>query len=204
MSGYPYCRPDIARSLCDALRDDPFYATLERTIKACPGHEGMVRYMDFSMCEAERYGELVLHEGPEGRTCGASVWSRPLGDAAGRDMKRRKREFLSEQLGMSSLEAYNAIVGFMSGQSAPLVAQDAWYLSIVGIAPAFQGRGLGPGLITRVLARTDGLGADTYLETFTPRNIPFYERLGYVIADVIREPTTRAEYAIMVRPARPA
>ena len=47
-------------------------------------------------------------------------------------------------------------------------------LSIIGILPEFQGQGFGGGLVGPVLNRADQSGVPTYLETFTPRNITFY------------------------------
>ena len=77
---------------------------------------------------------------------------------------------------------------------------DIWYLSIVGVLPDYQGRGLGGELIRPVLAQTDAIGVATYLETFTPRNMSFYERLGYREAGSFEEPTIGDRYWLMLRP----
>ena len=75
----------------------------------------------------------------------------------------------------------------------------AWYLSIVGIFPAFQNQGLGNSLIGAILEQADRTGVATFLETFTPRNEPFYQRLGYRVSGRFFEPTIAANYALMVR-----
>jgi GNAT superfamily N-acetyltransferase len=90
----------------------------------------------------------------------------------------------------------------MSDKTTPLVQEEAWYLSIIGVLPAFQGRGLGAGLVENVLACTDPAGIPTYLETFTPRTISFYNRLGYRVVDCFKEPRTEANYWVMVRDAQ--
>lgn len=200
MNPYTFHNKPVAQTLYQALRDDPFYITMEHSVTAASPEEGMLKYMDYSMQEGECFGELFL---PAEQSHGASIWSKPLDGAAAREMKKRKKQFLQEQLGAQSLETYTAIVDYMAEQAAPLIGEEDWYLSIVGVSPTLQGRGIGPGLINRVLEKTDCLGANTFLETFTPRTISFYERLGFVVAGEFLEPTTQAGYALMIREAQP-
>jgi ribosomal protein S18 acetylase RimI-like enzyme len=54
-----------------------------------------------------------------------------------------------------------------------------WYLSMIGVDPIAQGKGLGAELMRYALARCDQDGALAYLETANPRNIPLYERFGF-------------------------
>ena len=87
----------------------------------------------------------------------------------------------------------------MAQKTSSTIPKDAWYLSIIGVLPQFQGKGLGAELIDSVLKDTDLQGIPTYLETFTPRTISFYKKLGYKPVKSVREPTTNAEYWILVR-----
>jgi ribosomal protein S18 acetylase RimI-like enzyme len=75
----------------------------------------------------------------------------------------------------------------------------AWYLSIIAVDPALQDRGLGRKLLEPTLAETDRVSATCYLETFSPRNVFLYERIGFTTRARFFEPTTRADYAVMVR-----
>ena len=59
-----------------------------------------------------------------------------------------------------------------------------WYLGFLGVAPAKQGRGLGPRLLEPVLQRCDAEGTAAYLETSNASNLPLYQRQGF---DVIGE-----------------
>jgi GNAT superfamily N-acetyltransferase len=102
-------------------------------------------------------------------------------------------------MGTASATRYQGIADFMSRQSAALVDASAWYLSIVGVLPAWQNRGLGGALIAPVLEQADRAGVPTFLETFTPRNEPFYQRLGYRVAGTFFEPTIGAHYSLMLR-----
>lgn len=191
-----------AEALYEALCGDAFYITMEASVHGRgPAKEAMLKYMEFSMGEGEKYGELYM---PASHDYGVSIWAKPLGRELEARKNHEKKMFLQDEMGEKSLETYQAIVGFMSAQAEPLVDQKAWYLSILGILPEFQGRGLGPGLIQTVLKKTDALGVSTYLETFTPRNIPFYQRLGYRETRFVDEPETGSEYCLMIREPSPA
>jgi len=186
-----------AEALHQALCDDAFYITMEDSIQgqASP-HEVMLRYMEFSMCEAKKNGVLFF---PEDHDHGVSIWSKPISQELEIKRNHEKKSFLLNHMGENSLRVYTQIVDFMAGKAESYIGKESWYLSIVGILPEFQGHGLGPGLIYNVLKKTDAINAPTYLETFTPRNMTFYKRLGYQEIKSFYEPITRAEYWLMVR-----
>ncbi len=54
-----------------------------------------------------------------------------------------------------------------------------WYLPLIGVDPAHQGRGLGAALMRHATERFDDEGAIAYLESSNPRNISLYERHGF-------------------------
>ena len=54
-----------------------------------------------------------------------------------------------------------------------------WYLPLIGVDPAHQGKGLGEALMTYALAQCDREHVPAYLESSSPRNIPFYRRQGF-------------------------
>ena len=187
-----------SETLYQALADDPFYRALERNV-ACRDNarEAMLCYFDYSICEADRFGHLCR---PSDKPVGVSLWSVPLGKTGKSQKQNGKSAAIRSRMGLRCLEVYQQIGTFMSAASAPLIAETDWYLSIVGVSPEFQGRGLGAELINPVLATTDARGISTYLETFTARNMPFYNRLGYRIAGRFSEPVTQADYWLMRRP----
>jgi hypothetical protein len=194
---YTYKYKELASALYEALIPDPFYIELLRDI---PGGEPekreiLMRYMDYSMTEAEKYGQLTI---AGNIPYGAAIWSKPLDTETDNEKSLLKKDFIKKYMGESSLNAYLTIVSFMSEQLDPIL-YDAWYLSIAGIKPSHQGRGLGANLLMEMLNETDKNGISTYLETFTPRNIRFYERVGYKIAKEVSEPVTGCPYWIMIR-----
>ena len=189
-----------AEALAAALVEDDFYITLKATV-ARAGHDdpelALVHYLDYSMLEAERYGRLHF---PPDHAYGVCVWSTPVTAEVASERARYKKDFLLNHLGADYTAVYSNVVEFMSAQSDARIAADDWYLSIVGILPEFQNRGFGGALLCNALAETDRLGVATYLETFTPRNEAFYERLGYRVTARFEEPTIGASYALMHRP----
>jgi ribosomal protein S18 acetylase RimI-like enzyme len=60
---------------------------------------------------------------------------------------------------------------------------DHWYLAFVGVAPAWQGRGIGAALLQPALARCDADGTPAYLEASTERNRALYERHGFELME---------------------
>ncbi|HEY6599440.1 MAG TPA: GNAT family N-acetyltransferase [Pseudomonadales bacterium] len=56
-----------------------------------------------------------------------------------------------------------------------------WYLPLIGVDPALQGRGYGAALMRHAAQKFDRDGAVAYLESSNPRNIPLYQRHGFEI-----------------------
>lgn len=54
-----------------------------------------------------------------------------------------------------------------------------WYLPFVGVEPMQQCRGLGARLLGPILERCNDERLPAYLESTNPRNVPFYESLGF-------------------------
>lgn len=54
-----------------------------------------------------------------------------------------------------------------------------WYLPLIGVDVALQGRGIGSTLLQHSLAVCDRLGLPAYLEATSPGNAALYERHGF-------------------------
>ena len=67
-------------------------------------------------------------------------------------------------------------------------SQPHYYLSMLGVEPAAQGRGLGSRLLRPMLDRMDGEGVPGYLESSSPRNIDFYARHGFRVTGEVKLP----------------
>jgi GNAT superfamily N-acetyltransferase len=180
------------------LNDDPFYLALtadcEEDVAARVSL--LSQYFEYSLQEARRTGRCVVHEDP---ALGAAAWllpRTPEGDAA---EASQKAAYLAGLLGPRGWDNYRRIIEFMSNRSKPLIPTGAWYLTIIGVHPSAQGRGIGGQLLRPTLAQATRVGAHAFLETFTPRNLAFYERAGFAPLAQFVEPTTRAPYVLMRR-----
>jgi GNAT superfamily N-acetyltransferase len=58
--------------------------------------------------------------------------------------------------------------------------EPCWYLPLIGVDPIHQGRGHGGALLRYALEQCDRDGTPAYLESSNPRNVPLYERHGFV------------------------
>ena len=195
-------RRAVAVALYHALTKDPFYRTIAGAQRHDPSifETALVRYFEYALDEAEAIGRLVVDD----EQLGAAAWFLPIAPRVAHEAKTKKERVLYEVLSEAGLVAYQQITEFMSQQrSRVCIASNAWYLSIIGIAPQAQGRGLGRKLLEPMLAEADAATASCYLETFSMRNVTFYTRLGFGVVGMPHEPTTGAHYAIMLRRPHP-
>ncbi|MGI5940274.1 MAG: GNAT family N-acetyltransferase [Thermoleophilia bacterium] len=184
-------------SLVDCLRHDPFYAAItvdfagdERARREVLGH-----YFDYSMSEARRLGKCVVASDV---SHGAALWLWPAQTDVV-PVVQAKTTFLEGVLGPRGMEHYRRLIEFMEPRAEAVVDASAWYLSIVGVLPQVQGRGIGSRLLQPTLLEADRAGVPIYLETFSPRSLRFYERLGFKSLASHVEPGSGGEYVIMQR-----
>lgn len=188
-----------AAAVAEALLPDPFYLAITVDHADDPARRLAVlgAYVDQALDEAPTVGVCTRAEPAH---AGAAIWHLPQAPEVAARADAAKRAQLGVLLGPRGLASYRAIVDFMAPHALRAVPQDAWYLSIVGIAPARQGQGLGARLLAPMLARATAQRRACYLETFTSRNLPFYERLGFRSVAAVREPVSGAGHRIMLRP----
>jgi len=58
-----------------------------------------------------------------------------------------------------------------------------WYLWVLGVAPGFQGQGIGSRLLSYGLERVDAQHLPCYLDVNNPRNIPLYQKFGFEVVE---------------------
>jgi len=188
----PACESAVA-----ALEDDPFCRSI------CVGYRetsrrraALAEYFNYSIQEGSTIGRCVHLADPR---LGVAVWLLPQSVEVKVRSRTNKRAFLESALTAEGCRNYYQVVEFMSAKSKSLVDHCSWYLSIIAVDPAVQGRGLGRKLLESTIAEADRCSATCYLETFTPRSISFYNRLGFEIRGRFAEPTTSAEYVLTER-----
>jgi ribosomal protein S18 acetylase RimI-like enzyme len=77
-----------------------------------------------------------------------------------------------------------------------------WYLPLIGVDPAYQGKGYGSALLRATTDRFDREGAVAYLESSNPRNIPLYERHGFEQVGRIQAGSSPEVVPMIRRPRR--
>jgi ribosomal protein S18 acetylase RimI-like enzyme len=186
-------------SVVAALEHDPFYRSIcAGSVWDAARRAVLMQYFAYSIQEGRDLGRCVHL--PD-RTLGVAVWLLPQTPDVQARAAHDKRVFLEATLDAEGCANYARIVRYMHTQAASVVGEDAWYLSIVAVDPAAQGQGFGRKLLEPTIVEADSACATCYLETFSPRAISFYERLGFVTRARFAEPTTGADYAVMVRQA---
>lgn len=115
--------------------------------------------------------------------------------------RRSAAVWLPPDVELATAEDYRAAAAIVASHSSPEHAADVfaaiasagahrpstpnWQLMYVGVMPEAQGRGEGRVALTSVLRTCDEQAFPAYLHSTNPRNLSFYERLGFrVIAEV--------------------
>ena len=201
-SPFPAETSRTARSLAAALISDPFY----RTVTVACGDDEAARlamleaYFALALAEGEQAGRVDL----AGDVCnevgnGAAIWTTDTPTALRQAAYAQREAALRMLLGEQGYAHFTAIVENMEHALAPHGLQDAWYLSIAGIAPDAQGQGLGASVLGPGLAAVDAARAACFLETYNERSLPFYGRLGFVVVGRYAEGVTGCDYWLMLR-----
>ncbi len=147
---------------------------------------------------AQAFGGRAFEYGTafySGTFVGAALWLPP---GTGPD-EETLLALLTETLRESEKQAAFAVFEQM-GSYHP--AEPHWYLPLIGVLPAMQGKGHGSALMQRVLRQCDRDGTLAYLESSNPRNIPFYERHGFELLGTIQVETSPPIYPMLRRPGR--
>jgi GNAT superfamily N-acetyltransferase len=173
--------PAAARALARALHDDPGWIYTFPDERVRPGKmEAMIAtvlrgiYLHHDEC-------WTIDDGAD-RVAGAALWD-PPGEhelPIGRALRIAPRlAWLMGRRLRAGVEVFRQME-----RRHPI--EPHWYLALLGIDPAFQGRGLGPRLIAPILDLCDQDRLLCWLESANPRNHAFYRRAGFEVADVHR------------------
>lgn len=75
-----------------------------------------------------------------------------------------------------------------------------YYLPIIGVDPAWQGKGLGSALLRPMCERCDREGMPAYLEATSPRNRACYERNGFEVTQEVSVADSPTFFAMWRKP----
>ncbi len=83
-----------------------------------------------------------------------------------------------------------------------LAPEPHWYLWLIGVEPAQQGRGTGSALIAPMIERADRDRLPCYLETHKERNLTFYRKHGFEVVHAADMPHGGPPFWCLKRAAR--
>ena len=169
--------PGVGDVLTRAFGDDPLVRWLFRTSADDPA--GSVTGPGFfapAVAAGRRRGHTYVADGPDG-IAAAAVWGPP--DVPVLD--ERDGEILAAAIGThggdGALARFAELVEL--GRARHPDDRPHFYLFLLGAA--LPGRGAGAVALRPVLERCDADGLGAYLESSNPRNVGFYERLGFEV-----------------------
>lgn len=122
------------------------------------------------------YGDVWAATTGHGALAAVAVWlrpDRPVPDRLWESLAPREAELAGDRY--AAMRAADAACASLRDDSP------AFFLATVGVRPERQNAGLGAAVLRPGLDEADRCGLPARLETSTPANIRFYERLGFAV-----------------------
>jgi len=173
-----------ARVLADAFAGDPLFRFL------CPSdarREAFLRHFQRTVVRlflSAAEGRVVLDDGV---VLGVALVAPP--GRSNPPFLDRCRFFLANLLAppgvRAPLRSFVAGLGLLDEVERHHYPQPHWYLGVLGVSPAAQGRGVGRALLDEVFRLGDADGLPVYLETTHAPNVPLYEHVGFEVLERI-------------------
>jgi ribosomal protein S18 acetylase RimI-like enzyme len=174
---------EAAQALTEAFIDDPLQSYTFPDVavrqRSSPAHFAALL----------RYGLLaghVLTAAEHG--AGASVWLPPGSQGTPEMAEQSGLTKLPELLGAEAARRFGSVIEFVEAFHHRVMPDPHWYTMVLGVSPAFQGQGYGRALLQPFLEQASRDGVSCYLETTQPRNVGFYQRMGFWVLDEQVEP----------------
>lgn len=163
--------PALHGALLAAFAEDPLHNWLYPTDG--PAAHG---WFDVALRGGLRRGHTYcLAEDP---AAGAAIWSPP---DVGNLTRAEVHEIVEAMRSQFGEEGVARFISMGTTVSAQHPTEPHFYLFVIGVAPTHRGRQIGGELVAPALAICDAQGWPAYLESSNPRNVSFYERLGFQV-----------------------
>ena len=104
--------------------------------------------------------------------------------------------------GPEAFARFKAFATDLGEVAGSLSVEPHWHLAWLCVEPSQQGRGIGSALVRQVTNRADAEGVSCTLFTFTPRNVPIYEHLGFQVTLDTTLPRSGLRLWVMAHPPR--
>ncbi|HEY5876376.1 MAG TPA: GNAT family N-acetyltransferase [Ilumatobacteraceae bacterium] len=179
----------------DAFSADPYLRWIQPDDRAWPAFGGA--WMTF-------IAELVFERGHTYLADPADVavaWIPPDVALVGPPEVERGRSIIAEHAGEARADAAFATIIAARGHA---VEDSHWTLQYLGVLTSRQGAGLGASAVAPILAVCDAERLPCGLVSTNPRNVSFYERLGFRVTAEVATPDGAATLRPMYRAPAPA
>lgn len=179
----------------DAFQDDPFISYVfpdldERKSKSPKYWKIMIHY-------AFLYGEVYA---TSNKLEGVVAWlPSAMNDFSLIRTIRSGGLKLPWLIGSSAFKRLNQCVGWVLDRQKKVAPQQHIYLNALCVAPDHQGKGFSNLLLKSMFDRLDKENLPCYMETQKSHILPFYERLGFEVADKEQIPGTGLTNWAMIR-----
>jgi ribosomal protein S18 acetylase RimI-like enzyme len=185
--------PEMARVLARAFDADPFYVWLvrqdgPREARMRRTFENMARLLSVDL--QETYTTSAVDA--------AAIWKPPGESRLSIWKQLALLPAFAQATGWTRLPRLLRMMEYMEALHNELVPQPHFYLSVLGVDPDSQRRGLGSLLLQPVLSRCDKTDTKAFLETSHPDNLPFYARHGFELVREVKRPDW-PDFWLMVR-----
>lgn len=131
----------------------------------------------------------------------ATIWFPPVDPDDDADAKERRRQLDALIERTASTEGNDDLFAAMGEMGKWHPSDPHWYLFSIGVDPHRQNEGLGSVLMEHALPKCDSNGIMSYLESSNPRNVPFYQRHGFDVLQVVQVGSSPT-FTLMVREPR--
>ena len=106
-------------------------------------------------------------------------------------------------MGLASMRRFHAMYSVVEPMIERATREPCWLLQLIAVDPASQGQGLGGSLMRPVLEEADATGVSCYLESGNERNLSFYLRHGFEIAEEVQVPDGPRVWGMLRKPSSP-
>lgn len=159
------------------------------------------RYLDGD-CRDSLPHDGLLGVTIDGQTVGAAAWLPPEAYPIPLGRQLMQAALLAPALPWGIGAAREARRG-QTANRARHPHEPHFFLRAVGVAPSFQGRGVGAALINHQIDIADARGIGCYLTTAKESNVSFYSRFGFETTDVYHPTASWPTVWAMWRPPHP-
>lgn len=168
---------EVGRMLARSFAADPIFAFVE------PDAAARDAFLDeFMAALTRRSHRLATAYATVPALAGVSLWKTPeLRHLSPEQLRMTGLDRVGEWLSPEAAARFERVFEAIDDALERASPEPVWYLGVLGVDPAWQGRGLGSRLMQPILERADAEGLAVTLETGQPRNLPLYRRHGFEV-----------------------